>query len=350
MAKAYREGPSWSYRLRIRSLDIYRSGFASEAAANKSMAAEQAEVLKAGKAAGLGPHQTTVASAFLNYGRERLPHLKGADKDANRINRYLRASNLPTIHLKTTDARQSGSVCYWVVHELDSDERAIPKSLKAHRAALASETVRTDKQRGRLARMRFADVTPFDVQQLIDAMVADGYAAATIDHERAELRRVFSYAKKTWSWTAPAINPASPVNAPAVDNARDRVLTNDELKKMSEALANSGNCFVVPLVCLMLETAMRSCEPLTYARWGDVAWGRRVLRLRDAKAGKRDVPLSPGAMAVLADLRERAEAPDPDAPIFPTTYEAVKKAWAVARAKAGISDVGLHDLRHTAAT
>jgi hypothetical protein len=34
----------------------------------------------------------------------------------------------------------------------------------------------------------------------------------------------------------------------------------------------------------MLETAMRSCEPLHYATWDDVQWERNVLSLRDAKA------------------------------------------------------------------
>ncbi|MCK2128265.1 tyrosine-type recombinase/integrase [Thauera aromatica] len=36
--------------------------------------------------------------------------------------------------------------------------------------------------------------------------------------------------------------------------------------------------------------------------------------------------------------------------MFPTTYEAVKKAWAVACKQAGLTGVGLHDLRHTSAT
>ncbi len=35
-----------------------------------------------------------------DHTRERLPDLKGAMQDAQRMNVYLRASNLPTIHLE----------------------------------------------------------------------------------------------------------------------------------------------------------------------------------------------------------------------------------------------------------
>lgn len=116
-------------------------------------------------------------------------------------------------------------------------------------------------------------------------------------------------------------------------------------------LAAYPNPYAAPLACLMLETAMRSCEPLVHLRWGDIDWRQRVLTLQDAKAGGRKVPLGPGALHVLSQLKKYAPTPPlPDDKVFPTTYEAVKKAWAVSCRKAGLTDVGLHDLRHTSAT
>lgn len=38
MAKPFLEGTGWAFRLRAEGQDIYRSGFASEAAANKAQA------------------------------------------------------------------------------------------------------------------------------------------------------------------------------------------------------------------------------------------------------------------------------------------------------------------------
>lgn len=353
MAKPYREGKGWAFRLRVRGQDVYRAGFPTEAAASRARNELKADLNRAGQAAGDGPHQTTLAVAFSNYALARLPYLKGADRDANRINRYLRAAGLPVIRLKpseTDEAARQRSTCYWSVHLATEGERVVVPSLQAHRGALAASKARSDAARARLAMKRVANIVPHDVQELIDAMQSDGYQPASIDHERAELRRLFAYARKTWLWAQPHINPASPVKAPRVDNARDRVLTNAEWCRMSEALGRSGNPYVLPLVCLMLETAMRSCEPLTYARWGDVDWSRRVLRLPDAKSGHRDVPLNPGAITVLRALSECEGAPRPEGLIVPTTYEAVKKAWAVARAACGIEDVQLHDMRHTSGT
>lgn len=110
---------------------------------------------------------------------------------------------------------------------------------------------------------------------------------------------------------------------------------------------------------------MRSSEQLVTARWEDVDWERRVLRLRAAKGGRRQVPLGPEAIAILQALRqavrERAAKArgggvgQPDeagetGPIFRLSYEALKKAWTKACNAAGVDDARMHDLRHTAAT
>ena len=94
---------------------------------------------------------------------------------------------------------------------------------------------------------------------------------------------------------------------------------------------------------------MRASEPLERARWGDVDWDNKVLHLRDAKAGKRDVPLSPVAIEVLKGLRGDAES-NPKERIVRISYEALKAPWERACQRAGIENLHLHDLRHTAAT
>lgn len=129
MAKAYREGKTWSFRLRLKGQDIYRTGFPNEAAANQA----QAEILQASKqsalSSGSGPFCTTLVRAFMQYAKERLPSLKGADKDANRINQYLRPLGLPTIQVESLDAAAGASI-YWTVSFASKTERAIPNSLK----------------------------------------------------------------------------------------------------------------------------------------------------------------------------------------------------------------------------
>ncbi len=95
------------------------------------------------------------------------------------------------------------------------------------------------------------------------------------------------------------------------------------------------------IVELAIETAMRRSELLSL-RWQDVHLSDRYVRLRDTKNGEaRDVPLTRRAVHVLEALpREQ------DGPVFPTTADAVKKAFERAVKRAGLGDLHFHDLRH----
>ncbi|WP_175771980.1 tyrosine-type recombinase/integrase [Paraburkholderia phenazinium] len=347
----FREGTGWAFRTSIQGRRIYQSGFPTEAAARRALASLRAPYEDQPVMAGQGPFATTVAQAWLTYASERLPSLKGARQDANRINRYLREAGLPVIELGEPEIQGPNGPYHTVRFERESG-RLVMNSLQAHRAAQSARTLGSDALRRQLAMTPMAKVTAHQLQALVDMMVTEGLGAATIALERAEWRRLFTYARKKWNWHHPVRNPAGDdLSLPSVDNARDRVLTNSEWQRLLPHLVAYDNRHVLPVLCLMLETAMRSCEPLTHARWGDVQWSRCVLALPRGKTGKRDVPLNPAAIALLVELKDaQAEIAD-DAPLFPgLTYEQMKKAWRVACAKAGIENVKAHDLRHTSAT
>lgn len=360
MAKPFMEGAGWAFRLRAQGQDIYRNGFTSQGAAQRAQDALRAELKSKDQAAGQGPFKTTLAAAFARYARERLPYLKGALPDSLIINRYLRALNLPVIRLTPIDDPNHQGSIYWEVSFAEEASRTVPKSLVRHRSAQQARACEVDEARRHLAATNMADVTTGAVQALINARRAAGYKAATILQERAELRRLFNHARNRWNWTRPVNNPTTHLDMPAPDKPRDKILTNAQWENLSVALCQAGNEYAPSLFCLMLETAMRSCEPLTIAHWRHINWSRKILTLPDAKSGGRDVPLGPGAIEILRQLQARARAKggaawSVDEPIFPTTYEAVKKAWAVARnicnrGDTPIGDLRIHDLRHTAAT
>lgn len=352
MSKPYMEGSGWAYRLRIDGRDLYRSGFSSQASALRDMEKMRVEVTEGPAPSGLGAHRTSLGVAFADYARQRLPYLKGAQQDARRINRYLRALNLPVISLVPVERVSHGKSIYWEVHFVTEAARTIPASLKSHRHAQARASQSSESMRKQLAMTMMAEVTTHRIQVLINALRAEGKGSATIYLERSELRRLFKHAIAVWKWRFAGGNPAGAnLDMPTMEGARDRVVSNAEWARLSVELANYPNPHVAPLACLMLETAMRSCEPLVTLCWGHIDWERRVIALPDAKAGKRDVPLGRGAIHILRQLRDHASGScHPHDRVFPTTYEAVKKGWAVARAAAGIPDVRLHDLRHTSAT
>ena len=94
-------------------------------------------------------------------------------------------------------------------------------------------------------------------------------------------------------------------------------------------------------------TGCRRNEILTL-RWQDVDLEHDELRLRDAKTGSRAVALSPMARKVLTALPRQ---PDNHWVIFGrgrgTRLANLNASWLVVRAKAGLEDVRIHDLRHS---
>lgn len=341
-------------RVRVRGTDLYLSGFKTQKAAEAAATKQRDAILTLGKPAKMGPERTTLAQAMQDFACEALPFLKGARQDANRYNVYLRASGLDTIEVEPIPDAQIGrerndnqAVSYHVVHlKPHQTTRNVVNSLKNHRCDLQQRRSQSERLRQRLATTKFADVTPYQLQGFVNAMRTDGYTAATIHNEIAQIKRVFNHARRVWRWSSPVFNPAVGLTLPTVDNARDRVLSRAEWKRVCLALDEYGNPYAPAAIALLLETAMRVSEPLLRARWANIDWERRILRLPDSKAGKRDVPLSPMALSVLQLLYERRT----DGRILPLSYEALKKAWTTACEKAEVHDVRIHDLRHTAAT
>lgn len=363
-AKPYLEGKTWSMRRRVHGQELFESGHKTAAAAKKAMDKRVTPLEKRGAPKGAGPQRTTVAQAAQDYAMTRLRFMKGAIQEANRINKYLRAAGLDTLKVtewakavadgKVADAvpassgEDSGPV-FFVELVPAKPERDVPQGLGEHRKKLATGTAKSDALRARIARMPMAGVQRHHMQDLVYALRDDRRGASTIHLERAFVRTLFYYSHEVWCWNEPSENPATGLEMPKVDNGRERVMSAEEQKRLDEAIQDCRNKLVGPTLTLLTETAMRASEPLKYARWRDVDWERKVLRLSNAKAGKREVPLSAAAQQALKEL-QALNPGKPDDKIVLVSYEALKAAWKRACERAGVEDLRVHDLRHTGAT
>jgi len=196
--------------------------------------------------------------------------------------------------------------------------------------------------------MFMASIRGADIAKFRDARLKDGKAASTIQKELALLSHLFNTARREWSMESIS-NPVQFVRKPKVDNARNRRLEGDEEQRLLKACSpgfHNSNIWLLPLVILAIETAMRKSELLAL-EWKDIDFEGHVLKSKNkdpkGNAPYRFVPLTPHAMAVLTSLPRSI-----DGRVFQTTDNAIKLAFPRACNRADIKNLHFHDLRHEA--
>ena len=153
-------------------------------------------------------------------------------------------------------------------------------------------------------------------------------------------------------WETPGVksNPTAGFPLMKEDNKHERYLSREETEALYEQLKQSPNPMLRYAVPLLILTGARKQEALT-AKWSDFDFQRRQWRIPITKLGRpRHVPLSDGAIALLNSVPRHGcdwVFPNPKT-LMP--YDNIFTAWDTARTKAGLSEVRIHDLRHSFAS
>jgi integrase len=145
-------------------------------------------------------------------------------------------------------------------------------------------------------------------------------------------------------------SPAANIRPPLKENARDRVLADDELVRAWHA-AEAIGFPVGPAVQLLLLTGQRRDE-VSHMRWQEINLdnGTWTIPAERNKSGRLHVvPLSTLAISILRSVHQS------DAFVFwGRSPDTAINGWSRAKARldelSGVSDWRLHDLRRTAAT
>jgi integrase len=205
------------------------------------------------------------------------------------------------------------------------------------------------------------DVKHSDIERFLNDVAAGKTAVdiKTKPHGRARVKggrgtatrtvgllgAIFSYAQRR------QIRPDNPVRGIKrfKDRKMERFLSIDELTRLGFALSaaevEGENKHALAAIYLLAVTGCRRSEVLTL-KWGNIDWTAKCLVLPDSKTGHKIVPVGE---AVLEKLRTLVPA---DGYVFPGNkpnkpFEGIQKVWVRVRARAGLSNVRLHDLRHT---
>jgi integrase len=187
------------------------------------------------------------------------------------------------------------------------------------------------------------------ISDLINRMREDGYASGTMNRVIVILRYIYNLARK---WKVPGVteNPAAGLTA-GPDVQRNRFLSEEEAEALMRSLHVDENQTAARSVMLLLLTGARRNE-ITFAKWDYVDWKNKTLLVPKSKSGRaRVIALNQSAIALLT-ATPRVEG---NPYIFPSPVTGRPSAslffpWQRIRERAGLSDVRLHDLRHSFAS
>lgn len=198
-----------------------------------------------------------------------------------------------------------------------------------------------------VADIMLTDLRHDDIQQWIGRQTI---SAGSINRELNIISAVLREARVQWKWMHD--NPMQDVKRPKQPPHRERLISKDELSRLLGALGYDEDQPVITTrqeiavtLLLALETAMRRGE--IYALdWAHINLQRSFLTLMETKNGqRRDVALSPGALALLKKMK-----PQDKGKVFSRPQASADAIFRRAVQLAGIEDLHFHDSRHTAIT
>lgn len=222
-----------------------------------------------------------------------------------------------------------------------------------------------------LGRRRLSAVKPSDVDSLTANLTG---APSTRRQVHTVLRLLFADACRDG---LVARNPVEATKRPSVPPSKPRALTSQQVRDILTAADSHRHR---PLLVLVATTGLRRGEALAL-RWSDLDTTTGVLRVErnltradghltfgepKTRRGHRDVPLPPAVVRVLTEHRRRQAAErlaagpgvwqDTTGLMFTTEVGTpleprnVSRWYATVCRQAGVTDTGLHSLRHAAAT
>jgi integrase len=191
-----------------------------------------------------------------------------------------------------------------------------------------------------------------DVQAFYQRSVENGSAQASTNRRMILLRYIFNLALK-WEVHGVTKNPASAIKLPNPRNEQEHYLSAEETTRLQRMVERSRNRMLRFIIPALLLTGMRKREVLD-AKWENLDLVAKTYYLPGAATKScqaRTVQLSNSMIQLLQSVPHR-----PDCPFIfanPDTgkpFVSIYASWNMARIKAGLPEVRIHDLRHTFAS
>ena len=229
-------------------------------------------------------------------------------------------------------------------------EHYLPHIKQRNRSWKTNESVFINHILPKLGSLLMSDITRYAISQLHTQQLEKGFKPATANKLPTYLRVAFNLAIK-WQIPGVTVNPASNCELFAENNKIERYLTKIEAKRLMSSVVQSENKMLKYIVTFLLLTGARRNECL-HAKWEDFDFVAMTWTIPLSKSGSvHHVPVTTPLLNLLNTVPRSNANPF----VFPNAktgepYVTIFTAWNRARKKAGLSDVRLHDLRHTYAS
>ena len=202
----------------------------------------------------------------------------------------------------------------------------------------------------RIGKRRVPDIQRSDIAALHHDMRETPYQA---NRTLGVLSKIFNLAE-LWDLRPDGSNPCRHVKR-FREEKRERFLSDAEYRRLGETLKEIGadgseTLSAITAIRLLMLTGCRLSE-IQKLRWEHVDLEAGELHLPDTKTGAKAVHLGDPAIAVLRGLDRRDDNPWVVAGRKPGSHLTdLQHPWRRIRARAGLGDVRLHDLRHSFAS
>jgi integrase len=164
-----------------------------------------------------------------------------------------------------------------------------------------------------LGKKRLGEVKKSEVHAMLDAIVDRG-APIVANRALAIFRRLCNWAIERGIIS---LSPCDKIKAPAIEESRDRVLTDDEIRRAWGAFESIGWPFG-PIAKLLLLTGARRDE-IGSATWGEIDLAAKtwtIVKERSKNGAAHEIPLSDGAVAIFKGLPKIAPKRDDNGKLF----------------------------------
>jgi integrase len=203
---------------------------------------------------------------------------------------------------------------------------------------------------------RLTEINRQEVQTFHANLLNENIAQATADHYVKLIRQILNRAVE---WSVIEANPIARIKLFNPDNRLERYLDAAQLASLVSVLKTDRNRSICNIALLLLSTGARLNEALS-AKWVHIDRQSRVWRIpaTTSKSKRvRSVPLNDAALDVLAQLDTEGKSDY----LFVSSRRDKNgqktqrlsyphKVWSRIRAKAGLPNLRIHDLRHAYAS